>query len=90
MLRSDIPRKPRKKEVTSKRKTWPEDYCTECGDLEDFCFSNSAEDLEVVRMLFSQCKKKHKFTGGTCSKLFIAGYDVPDLLSGQEKDGETI
>ena len=81
MFSNKIARVNRKPTAVSKKKTWPEDFCTECGDsLEDFCFSPTANDLEAVRKMFASCKKKHKFTGGHCAKLFIAGIEVPDKL----------
>lgn len=68
-------------------KNWPEQYCTACGDsLEDFCFSEVARDPEAVQKVFADCKKKHKFIGGQCAKLFIAGAEIPDELSPNSND----
>jgi hypothetical protein len=48
-------------------------YCTECGDkLENFCFSEDADNLEMVRKHHQQCKKVDRFKGDQCSRLFIA------------------
>lgn len=48
-------------------------FCTECGvELENFCFSSNADDIEAIRKTLAQCKKKGKFAGGFCSKLFVA------------------
>jgi len=47
-------------------------FCTECGAfLENFCFSSDAEDVEAIKKSLAQCKKKGKFVGNFCSKLFI-------------------
>jgi len=48
-------------------------FCTECGaTLENFCFSEGADDLEAIRKTLAQCKKQGRFSGEFCSKLFIA------------------
>lgn len=48
-------------------------FCTECGaELENFCFSDRANDPEAVRKSLAQCKKSGKFKGEFCSKLFIS------------------
>ena len=48
-------------------------FCTECGaELENFCFSDRANDPESVRKSLAQCKKSGKFKGEFCSKLFIS------------------
>jgi hypothetical protein len=48
-------------------------YCTECGDkLENFCFSEDADNLEAIRKHHEECKKVDRFKGDQCSKLFIA------------------
>ena len=48
-------------------------YCTECGTtLENFCFSDGVNDLAAIRKTLAQCKKKGRFSGDFCSKLFIA------------------
>ena len=88
MFWNNIARMSYKREVVAKGRNWPEDFCTACGDeLEDFCFSGEANDIESVRRMFAQCKHKHKFSGGFCSKLFIAAPMVPDDL-GNPDEGE--
>jgi len=48
-------------------------FCTECGEkLEDFCFSDEAENLKILRKHHEHCKKTNKFNGEQCAKLFIA------------------
>jgi len=48
-------------------------YCTECGaELENFCFSGSADNVSAIKKTLAQCKKKGTFVGDFCSKLFIA------------------
>ena len=48
-------------------------FCTACGEeLEDFCFSQQAKDIEALKQRLAQCKETGKFTGGTCALLFIA------------------
>ena len=89
MLSNETTRPNHKPEVVSKRKNRPEHFCTECGDgLEDFCFSETANDVEAVRKMFASCKKKHRFTGGLCAKLFIAGpMEVDDPNNPDEGQG---
>ena len=51
-------------------------YCTVCGeDLEDFCFTPEAEDVESLRTKALVCKVKGHMTGDVCAKVFIAGAD---------------
>jgi hypothetical protein len=51
----------------------PRIFCTECQtELENFCLTGGAEDLEALKKTFAQCRKKGKFLGEFCSKLFIA------------------
>jgi hypothetical protein len=48
-------------------------FCTECGiELENFCFSRNAEDMDAIRKTLAQCRKSGKFAGGFCAKLFVA------------------
>lgn len=55
-------------------------FCTECnGDLQDFCFSESADDLEALKKTQARCKKSGRFVGELCSKLFIADPHYSDL-----------
>ena len=54
-------------------------FCTECGStIENFCFSDRADDLKAVRKTLAQCKSHGKFSGEFCSKLFIAHPDALD------------
>jgi hypothetical protein len=47
-------------------------FCTECGAyLENFCLSSDVEDVDAIKKSLAQCKKKGKFVGEFCSKLFI-------------------
>jgi hypothetical protein len=47
-------------------------YCTQCKtDLEDFCFSAEAKDVEALRRKFKQCQESGRFMGDCCAKLFI-------------------
>ena len=49
-------------------------FCTECEtELQNFCFSRGADDVEALKRNLAQCRKKGKFAGEFCSKLFIAG-----------------
>jgi len=79
----------RKRKATGKQrnvrgsgKSGEQVYCLECGaTLENFCFSEGADDLAAIRKTLAQCRKKGKFSGDFCSKLFIAHPDavtVPD------------
>jgi hypothetical protein len=50
-----------------------EQFCTECGEkLENFCFSDEVTDIDALRIRHENCKKKNKFKGDSCSRLFIA------------------
>jgi hypothetical protein len=56
-------------------------FCTECGTyLENFCFSSSAEDVDAIKKSIAQCRKKGKFVGDFCAKLFIGGSETLDSL----------
>jgi predicted GNAT family acetyltransferase len=57
-------------------------YCTECGaELENFCFSGSANDLAAIKKTLAHCRKEGKFVGDFCSKLFIAeAQELDDIL----------
>ncbi len=56
-------------------------FCTECGEkLEDFCFSDEAKNLKILRKHHKHCKKTNKFNGGQCAKLFIAEPTEPSNL----------
>ncbi|MGA7161737.1 MAG: hypothetical protein WBZ48_12085 [Bacteroidota bacterium] len=56
-------------------------FCTECNtSLENFCFSNGANDPEAIKKTLAQCKKSGKFVGDFCAKLFISDTDTLDSL----------
>jgi len=65
----------------------PTIFCTECGaELENFCFSDRAEDLDAIRRNLARCKKRGKFTGEFCSKLYVAESGVQGLISDFDPD----
>jgi hypothetical protein len=66
-------------------------YCTECGaTLENFCFSSGADDIAAIRKTLAQCKKKGRFSGDFCSKLFIAHPEAAPLsFEGTDDDRGT-
>lgn len=56
----------------------PKIFCTECGaDLENFCFARGVDDVDAIKKTLAQCRKKGKFVGDFCAKLFVA--DTRDL-----------
>lgn len=56
-------------------------FCTECGEkLEDFCFSREVSDLDALRSHHETCKRKNKFKGDSCARLFIARPFDPSSL----------
>lgn len=62
-------------------------YCTECGaTLENFCFSENAEDLAAIRKTLAQCRKQGRFSGDFCSKLFIAHPEAAGGPEGEDDD----
>jgi hypothetical protein len=62
-------------------------YCTECGaTLENFCFSENAEDLGAIRKTLAQCRKQGRFTGEFCSKLFIAHPEAAEGPAEEDDD----
>ncbi len=79
----------RKKPGTTRRH-----YCTVCGeDLENFCFTPEAEDVESLRTQALACKVKGHMTGDVCAKVFIAATDQRSELgrpSRARKTRETI
>lgn len=51
-------------------------FCTACGDtLDEFCFSEGANDVKAIVQRMIVCKKEGRFSGHFCAKLFIAGSD---------------
>ncbi len=62
-------------------------FCTECGTyLENFCFSSEVENVEAIKKSLAQCKKKGKFVGEFCAKLFIGDSET---LGSIWDDGES-
>jgi len=56
-------------------------FCTECNaSLENFCFSDGVDNPEAIKKNLAQCKKKGKFVGDFCAKLFISNSDMLDSL----------
>ena len=56
-------------------------FCTQCdAELENFCFSRGAEDIEAIKKTLDQCKRKGKFVGEFCAKLFVADPRTLDTL----------
>jgi len=50
------------------------EFCTRCGDqLEDFCFSPEAENLDALRAAALRCHLEGSKEGRICAKVFIAG-----------------
>jgi len=50
------------------------EFCTRCGDeLENFCFSPEAENLEALRAAALRCHLEGSKEGRICAKVFIAG-----------------
>lgn len=48
-------------------------FCTQCGnELEDFCFSPGAENLDSLSAAALRCQLKGRQTGKVCAKVFIA------------------
>ena len=48
-------------------------FCTACGDeLDEFCFSDQAENIESIRKRHAKCKEIGKFDGDVCARIFIA------------------
>jgi len=71
----------------AERPTAEEIFCTECGaTLENFCFSENAEDLGAIRKTLAQCRKQGRFTGDFCSKLFIAHPEAAEGPAEEDDD----
>ncbi len=50
--------------------------CTACGDtLDEFCFSEGADDVKAIIQRMAVCKKEGKSAGHFCARLFIASSD---------------
>jgi len=50
------------------------EFCTRCGEqLENFCFSPEAENLEALRAAALRCHLEGTKQGRICAKVFIAG-----------------
>jgi hypothetical protein len=48
-------------------------FCTACGEqLEDFCFSPGAGDLDALRAAAFRCYVEGRRGRGICAKLYIA------------------
>ncbi len=59
-----------KKDVESDQKVV---FCTECGDkLNEFCFTESASDVDAVKKHMEGCKREGRYKGDMCSRVFIA------------------
>lgn len=78
-------RRPKKKRGPPENQTV---FCTECGvQLQNFCFSARADDIEAIRKTLAQCKKTGRFTGEFCAKLFIAEpVDIRTLLDNAQDE----
>jgi len=62
-------------------------FCTRCGnELEEFCVSPEAKNLEALHAAALRCKLEGRKNGKVCAKIFIAG-DTPSstLLAGPRK-----
>jgi hypothetical protein len=72
---------PRQKELLDQ----PRIFCTECGvELENFCFSRGVDDVKAIKKTLAQCRKKGKFVGEFCSKLFVADTQDIEVLEDDE------
>ena len=75
---------PSKKDLLKQK----EIFCTECGEtIENFCFSNAANDIEAIKKNLAQCKKSGKIAGNFCAKLFIVDDEGLDSLW-EKEEGE--
>lgn len=65
-------------------------FCTECGDkLNEFCFDESATDVEAVKKHMEGCKREGRYKGDMCARVFIAddaNFDRPDPSRQDEED----
>jgi hypothetical protein len=64
-------------------------FCTECGDkLDNFCFTDSASDVDAVKKHMEGCKREGRYKGDMCSRMFIADDKNFDQLPSIPKDDE--
>jgi hypothetical protein len=61
-------------------------FCTECNDqLDEFCFSGTANDKEFIKRNHEKCRKTGKFKGDVCSKLYIVSdNDIDEIILNDE------
>ena len=60
--------------MSSKQQGHRSEICTRCGDeLENFCFSPEAENLDALRTAALRCHIEGTKDGRVCAKVFIAG-----------------
>jgi len=78
-----------KKDVDSDQKVV---FCTECGDkLNEFCFTESASDVEAVKKHMEGCKREGRYKGDVCSRLFIADdTNLADATPSTDDDEEAV
>ncbi len=64
-------------------------FCTECGDkLDDFCFNESASDVESVKKHMEGCKREGRYKGDMCARMFIADDSNSERLPSVSPDDE--
>jgi len=62
-------------------------FCTECGaELDDFSFTEKAQNIELTKENYERCKRIGKFKGEQCSKMFIAQSNMEDFSEASEID----
>jgi hypothetical protein len=63
-------------------------FCTECGEkLDNFCFNDSASDVESVKKHMEGCKREGRYKGDMCARVFIADdNNFDDLVTPEEDD----
>jgi len=78
-----------KKDVDSDQKVV---FCTECGDkLNEFCFTESASDVEAVKKHMEGCKREGRYKGDVCSRMFIADdTNLEDAAPTTDDDEEAV
>jgi hypothetical protein len=63
-------------------------FCTACGEqLEEFCFSPDARDIDALRAHAFRCHLEGRNTGGMCAKLYIADDAHPAQPGEPERSG---